>query len=84
MMAAARCTAGATSAWKSAPELPWTQWSGHSICGPYSTSIWVNGAAPSWLEAKLIWSGVCQSCDTTTVLNRAAISLISGMIDAPP
>src|SRR4029450_9373239 len=72
------------SGWKSAPGVPCTQWSGHSVCGPQGNCAGVKGSASRRLLANEAWPGGCQSCVSTIWSWRPIKRLTSGTIARAP
>src|SRR4029450_174984 len=72
------------SGWKSAPGVPCTQWSGHSVCGPQGNCAGVKGSASRQLLANEAWPGGCQSCVSTIWSWRPIRRLTSGTIARAP
>src|SRR5262245_4030403 len=67
----------------SAPDVPWTQWSGQSTWSPYGSLITSNGALPGCDDANEICPGVCQSWVNTTCTNFCAMRLMTGTTCSP-
>src|SRR5262245_5178276 len=73
-----------SSGWNAAPGVPCTQWSGHSVCGPYGNFTVLNGWPSCQALAKEAWPGGCQSWVSTMWAWRAIRRLTTGTTAAAP